>query len=185
MRIIAGVWKGRNLEAPKDDTIRPTSARLREALFNILAHHFDPSPLHEPVLDLCCGTGALGLEALSRGTPEAWFVDSSPVSLALTRRNIARVQAESRAHTLQADLRRLPPAPRAFGLVLFDPPYRTGLIETGLQQLSCQNWLQPGASLWLEMGLRDAIALPEGFAPLLERQYGKSKLVGVEYSGTE
>ncbi|MFP5212324.1 MAG: 16S rRNA (guanine(966)-N(2))-methyltransferase RsmD [Acidobacteriota bacterium] len=132
MRIVAGSCRGRKLQAPKGDLIRPTADRVREAVFSIIARHIAGAR----VLDLFAGTGALGLEALSRGAAGATFVDQSPEALKLIGANIELCRARDRARIergeIQQVLRRLTEAGAVFDLIFMDPPYGKGYVEKAL-----------------------------------------------------
>ena len=183
MRIVGGRHKGRRLEAPAGRDVRPTIDRVREALFNVLVHSdWGPDgadPVTDAVvLDAFCGTGALGLEALSRGAAEAWFMDRSPQSLAVAQRNIATLGEEAHAHTLRCDVLH-PPAPgcTTAGLVFLDPPYGGDIAGPALMALAYRGWLARGCVCVVELDRRDAFAPPAGFEPLDRRDYGDSRLV--------
>src|SRR3954447_10957867 len=130
LRIVGGIHRGRRLVVPPGDAVRPTSDRAREALFNILSHGgFAASGLpfaDRPVLDAFAGTGALGLEALSRGASAAAFIDNGREAIAALRRNIAALGEEDRAHVFTGDATRPPRATFACALAFLDPPYRSG-----------------------------------------------------------
>src|SRR5437762_6373793 len=136
MRIVGGVHRGRRLVAPPGEAVRPTSDRAREALFNILSHgSFAASGLpfaDRPVLDAFAGTGAFGLEALSRGASAAAFIENGREALAALRRNIAVLGEEDRAHVCAGDATRSPRATFACALAFLDPPYRSGLAAPAL-----------------------------------------------------
>ncbi|MBL8696947.1 MAG: 16S rRNA (guanine(966)-N(2))-methyltransferase RsmD [Alphaproteobacteria bacterium] len=181
MRIIAGKHRGLALEPPQGEAIRPTSDRARQALFNILEHRFgigEASPLHgAAVLDVFCGSGALGLEALSRGAARCIFIDKDPVALALAERNAKRAKESATSRFVLRDATRLPQAPAAATLAFLDPPYGEGLAAAALESLRKGGWLAAGAIVSLELGPRDAFALPPGFERLDERRYGKARIV--------
>jgi 16S rRNA (guanine966-N2)-methyltransferase len=147
MRIVGGQWKRRLLAPlPPGSAIRPTSDRMRESVFNILEHRFAMPAPDVRVLDLCSGSGALGLEALSRGAAIATFVDSSPEALALARNNADALAAAPQCHFLGQDARdlsRLPHGP--YGLIFLDAPYRAGLDEDILEALAACPALAAGA----------------------------------------
>ena len=175
MRIIGGARRGLKLadvgEGDAAARLRPTSDRVREAIFNLLinARSF---PLHGArVLDLFAGTGALGLEAISRGAAEAVFVDDGAKALALLKANIAKLRAEGQTRVLRQNAARLPPNPAApFPLVFLDPPYGKALGEAALASARAQGWLAPGALIvWEES--QPPLA-PEGFALVDQRKYG-------------
>lgn len=179
LRIIAGVWRGRMIATLPDLTVRPTSDRAREALFNRLAHGFteDGFDLNgATVVDLCAGSGALGLEALSRGAAQATFIDQSPPALALIRENIATLGAEDRATVISAAAQALPRASRPCDLALIDPPYDQGLATPILASLAAQGWLRPGAVVSVETGAHEAFDVPAGYALRDRREYGRAAI---------
>ena len=176
MRIVAGRFRGRALAAlGKGDPaahLRPTSDRTRESLFNILAGGRFGDPVTDArVLDLFAGTGALGLEALSRGAAFATFVDDGMKALGLIRQNIALCGAEAETRIVKRDARRLPPNEDApYDLVFLDPPYGKGLGEIALSNALAQGWIAKDALIvWEESA---AIAPPDGVEVLDSRRYG-------------
>jgi 16S rRNA (guanine966-N2)-methyltransferase len=175
MRIIAGSWRGRALLTPKDRAIRPTSDRAREALFGILEHG-QPPVRGARFLDLFCGTGAVGLEAASRGAAEVVLVDRQAAALALARANLARFGAPPNVSLLTADAARLGPAPHAYDLVFLDPPYRSGLAAPALVGL-LDGWLAPDARVVVELAAKDALELCDGYSLEQERRYGAARFV--------
>lgn len=178
MRIIAGKYKGRKLFTPEGDAIRPTSDRTREALFNLLMHgkYAGENVINAHVLDLCCGTGALGLEALSRGARMATFVDQDKRSLELAKKNITHCGANAQAQFVQADVAKLPPAREAANLVLMDAPYATPLLLAAHAALIAGNWLATGALLVVEQP-RGAVTPTLDTAEFLDaREYGKAQI---------
>jgi len=176
-RIVAGVAGGRRLAVPPSGT-RPTSDRVREALFSALAH--DPGLDGAAVLDLCAGSGALGLEALSRGAAHVLFVESDRRAAAVLRRNVAAVDlpgAQVRAAPAAAVL--TAPADRAFDLLLVDPPYATPDTEVvgWLTAALAHGWLDEGATVVVERPTRGGpFAWPEPLRPVRERRYGETTL---------
>lgn len=181
MRIVAGRHKGRPLVAPRGLRVRPTSDRAREALFNILVHGAparEGAPLAGArVLDAFCGTGALGLEALSRGAGEAVFMDASPKALAAVRANAERLGEQARVRLVRADAARPPAAAAPADLVFLDPPYESGLGAPALAALSARGWLAPAALAVVEVAAREPFAAPEGFETLAERVSGAARFV--------
>ena len=175
MRIIGGQWRGRLLaEVGAGDPaahLRPTSDRVREAIFNLLINGGYGDPVTGArVLDLFAGTGALGLEALSRGAAEAVLVDDGQAARALIARNIALCRTDAARH-LRQDATRLPPNPgAAFGLVFLDPPYGKGLGEAALAAAQKGGWLAPEALVVCEES--GPLPPPPGFALLDHRRYG-------------
>ena len=174
MRIVGGEWRGRRLAGPKAEGIRPTSDRLREALFNVLAHAYDDAAEEAVVLDLFAGTGALGFEALSRGAARALFVDEGRQAGALIREGMATFGCEARARLIQRDATRLGPAPEAASLVFCDPPYRKTLAPAALAAAAAGGWLSPGALVVVEEAAEAGPVLPPGFAELERRGYGET-----------
>jgi 16S rRNA (guanine966-N2)-methyltransferase len=170
MRIIAGAWRGRPIEAPAGDITRPTSDRAREALFSMLASRLG-SFEGLRVADLFAGTGALGLEALSRGAAACVFVETDRKAIEALRRNVAKLGAGDRAEVrAQSALHGLP---GPFDLVLMDPPYASGLGSKALAALG--EAAVPGAWVSLETGPRETIEA-EGFTLEAERVHGKAKI---------
>lgn len=176
MRIIGGRWRGLKLaelgEGDPKAHLRPTSDRVREAVFNLLTNgrHGDLCRGAQ-VLDLFAGTGALGLEALSRGATEAVVVDDGKVAARLIGQNLAKMDGAQARH-LKADATALPKAPGVFGLVFLDPPYGKGLGEKALASAVGQGWLAPEAVvLWEEAAPQEA---PAGFTLLDQRRYGET-----------
>jgi 16S rRNA (guanine966-N2)-methyltransferase len=176
MRIIAGKCKGRRLLAPRGTAIRPTSDRAREALFGILGHG-EPPLAGATFLDLFCGTGAVGLEAYSRGAAEVVLIDNDREALTLAEANIARLRAQSEVRLLARDATLLGPAPRAFDLAFLDPPYRSGLAAAALAGLARNGWLAEGARIVVELAAKDEPVLPAGYTLDRERRYGSARFL--------
>ena len=176
MRIVSGRFRGRALAGPASRAIRPTSDRLRESIFNVLAHGYGDPVRDARVLDLFAGTGALGLEALSRGAAEAVFIEQDREALAILRRNIATLGEEVRSRVVPGDATRPPHAPSACGLVFLDPPYRSGLAAAALGALEAAGWLTPAALAVVELAAREELVPPAGFILLHERVYGAGRL---------
>ncbi len=179
MRIIAGKWRGLRL-APvgRGDAaahLRPTADRVRESLFNVLAGGTHGDPIGDArVLDLFAGTGALALEALSRGASEAVLVDDGKRALSLIRHNLAACRAEQQARILRRNATRLGANAEApFTLVFLDPPYGKGLGEKALTSARAGGWLAPGALVVLE---ENAPLAPAGFTTLDTRRYGDTHI---------
>ena len=181
LRIVGGVHRGRRLVAPLGDTVRPTSDRAREALFNILSHgDFATSGLmfaERPVLDAFAGTGAFGLEALSRGAGAAVFIEDNPEALAALRRNVAALGEEHRAQIVAGDATRPPRAAQACAVAFLDPPYRSGLAAPALEALAAAGWLTPDALVVIEVAAREDVRPAAGFTLIGERVYGAARLV--------
>jgi 16S rRNA (guanine966-N2)-methyltransferase len=173
MRIVGGRFGGRPLAAPKSQNVRPTSDRLREAIFNILAHRYGDPVAGARVLDLFAGTGALGLEAMSRGAAFALFVDDGAEARALIRQNVEAFGLGGVTRIFRRDAARLGPAhPNApFGLAFLDPPYRKGLAEAALASLRDGGWLSPEALVIVEEAADAGFATPNGYAEIERRRY--------------
>jgi 16S rRNA (guanine966-N2)-methyltransferase len=192
MRIVGGRYRGRRLTAPPGAAIRPTSDRAREAVFNILAHGGygagGASAVQDAVvLDVFCGTGAMGLEALSRGAAQATFFDNEPAALAAVRANIAAMKEQARARVRAADAARPPrrtAAQQPATLAFFDPPYGEGLAASALAAFAEAGWLAPGALCVVEEAARGpALAPPPGFELLDTRRYGAASIVLLRHHG--
>jgi 16S rRNA (guanine966-N2)-methyltransferase len=177
MRIVGGQFRGRRLEAPKDRSIRPTSDRAREAIFNLLAHHAPKGLDGAAVLDLFCGSGALALEALSRGAASACLVDSNSQSLSLARRNVMALGVEDKTTFLCADATRLGKARQAYDFVFCDAPYGKGLTVPAVEQALAKGWLVPGGLVVIETGADEEMDLPGPFDVLTERTYGAARVI--------
>ena len=174
MRIVGGKFRGKTLLSPRDESIRPTADRVREAVFNILASRLGPSLDGKRVLDLFAGTGALGLEALSRGAAQVVFVDTGAEARGLIRDHIEAFGAGGVTKLLRRDATALGPAGTMgpFDLVFLDPPYGKGLGEQALRAALAGGWLAPGATIVLEDGRDIMLTLPAGFESSDRRDYG-------------
>jgi 16S rRNA (guanine966-N2)-methyltransferase len=174
VRIIAGKFRGKALLSPEDDSIRPTADRVRESVFNILASRLGPSFDGLRVLDLFAGTGALGLEALSRGAANVVFVDTGAEARGLVRDHIEAFGAGGVAKLLRRDATALGPAGTMgpVDLVFLDPPYGKGLGEQALISLRDNGWLNPDTVLVLEESSDATVTLPPGFTLDDRREYG-------------
>ncbi len=174
MRIVAGKFRGKQLTSPEDGSIRPTADRTREAMFNILASRLGPSFDGLRVLDLFAGTGALGLEALSRGATHVIFVDTGAEARGLVRDHIEAFGAGGVTKLLRRDATALGDAGTMgpVDLVFLDPPYGKGLGEQALQSLKAGGWLKPDTLLVLEEGSDVTVELPAGFVLDDRRDYG-------------
>jgi 16S rRNA (guanine966-N2)-methyltransferase len=174
LRIVAGRWRGRSLATPPGDATRPTSDRMRQALFDMLMHApWGGRALLDgaEVLDAFAGTGALGLEALSRGAAHAWFIEQDRAALAALRANVAATRAAARI--IMGDATRPPPG-QPCRLVFLDPPYGRGLAEPALAALAAAGWIATGAVLVLETARGETVpALGE---PLAERAHGAARV---------
>jgi 16S rRNA (guanine966-N2)-methyltransferase len=173
MRVVGGRLKGRNIASPTTQAIRPTADRLREALFNILIHAYESPIADARVLDLFAGTGALGIEAVSRGAKFTLFVDNGSEARALLRNNVEALGLGGVTKVYRRDAADLGPAHpvEPFSLVFLDPPYRMKLAEKALASLRDGGWLTPRALLVVEEAKDAAFAPPDGFEELERRAY--------------
>lgn len=181
MRIISGKHRGRALRVPRGGELRPTADRVREAVFNILHHHLDwPGFEDAIVFDIFAGTGAYGLEALSRGAALAVFVDRDPEALKSIQRNAASLNEEKSTVLLKLDAVRLPVPPKAAKapgtLAFLDPPYHSGLAVPALGALRSRGWIDQGAVCVVEVASRESLSPPPGYSLLDERTYGAAKV---------
>jgi len=179
MRIVAGAWRGRRLAAPVGAATRPTADRARQALFDVLTHapFAGRAVLHDArVLDAFAGTGALGLEALSRGAAEAVFIEQDRAALATLRANIATCRAEARARVIVADVLISPRAAAPAGLVFLDPPYGKGLVPGALAALAAAGWIAPGALVVAKLGTEEEVPAIDGMSPLDDRRWGAARV---------
>lgn len=175
MRIIAGEWRGRPLAAPEGRTTRPTSDRAREGLFSMLASRIGTFEGLQ-VADLFAGSGALGLEALSRGAAHCLFLDSDRQAIAAIERNLRALGASDRADLRPQTAEHAPPPMRPCDIVFLDPPYGSALGEAALAHIANPDWLAPGALISLESD-GSAIDAPPGLAIEAERRFGKAYLL--------
>jgi 16S rRNA (guanine966-N2)-methyltransferase len=177
MRIVGGRFRGRPLATPSSDAIRPTSDRLRERIFNILAHGFDDPVEGARVIDLFAGTGAMGFEAMSRGAAFALLVDDSATARGLIRENIERLGLGGSTRLFRRDATRLGTAgPNgAFSLLFCDPPYGRELAAPALLSAAQGGWLEPGALAVVEERA-GAFAVPQGFEEIERRQAGDTEI---------
>ena len=183
MRIVGGRWRGRSLKGPSSDAIRPTSDRLRETIFNILQHSYDDPIEGARVLDLFAGTGAVGLEALSRGAAFALFVDDGAQARGIIRENVEALGAGGATRLFRRDATRMgDAAPNApFSFVFCDPPYGKDLAPKALRSCAEGGWLTPGALVIVEEAQGIEVTLPERFEEIERRDYGETKVVFGRY----
>jgi 16S rRNA (guanine966-N2)-methyltransferase len=187
-RIVAGKHRGRPLVVPPGLEVRPTASRARESLFNILMHADlggdGTSPLPGArVLDAFAGSGALGIEALSRGAAHATFLDSSAEVVRAIGENLRTLKESGNARVIRTDVTQPQPAPAgaACALAFLDPPYKSGLGAPALGALGRAGWLAPGALCILEIGAREELEAVAGFTVIDERRYGAARIVFLRY----
>jgi 16S rRNA (guanine966-N2)-methyltransferase len=179
MRVVGGRLRGRTLAAPKTKAIRPTADRLREALFNILLHAYGDPITGARVLDLFAGTGALGIEAASRGADFVLFIDDSAEARALLRENVTALGLGGTSRIFRRDatalggVQPLPP----FSLAFADPPYGQNLASEALASARAGGWFMPDALIVVEEAAKSEFAAPEGFTELARRRYDDTEFV--------
>lgn len=185
MRIIAGKHRHRGLLAPDGRAVRPTSDRAREAVFDILAHgRFSEQDacLDAMVLDAFAGTGAFGLEALSRGARHASFIEKDRAARAALQQNIAALGETAHAAIVNGDATRPPRATGACSLVFLDPPYGENLAAPALAALKQSGWIAKGALVVVEIAAKEDLELPANFEALDERRYGAAKFLFLRHA---
>jgi 16S rRNA (guanine966-N2)-methyltransferase len=190
MRIVGGKNRGRSILAPKGSALRPTSDRTRESLFNILEHGVEENGLEAGVvLDVFAGTGALGLEALSRGAAWAVFIDNDPISVRQIKKNAAGLGEAQNVYFLKLDANRLPPPPRIAKmpatLVFLDAPYDQGLTEPALLGLAAKGWIAEKALVVVEISATETFNTPRKFKLLDDRSFGAARILFLRYSQTK
>jgi 16S rRNA (guanine966-N2)-methyltransferase len=184
MRVVGGRLRGRTLATPKSQAIRPTADRLREALFNILTHAYGDPVDGARVLDLFAGTGALGIEALSRGAAFALFIDDGAEARALLRENVTTLGLGGASRIFRRDATKLGPVHplEPFTLAFFDPPYGQGLAEKALVSASAGNWLTRDALIVVEEASKANFSAPEGFIESERRRYDDTEFIFLRMS---
>jgi len=184
LRVIAGTLRGRRLVAPEGETVRPTKDIVREAMFSALDAR--GALVDATVLDLYAGTGALAIEALSRGATRAVLVERDGTALAALAQNVAQLDLAARTTVVRSDVERFvagrPPGEEPFDLVFADPPYETSddAITALVGALAAPGWLADGAVVAVERPARAEIALPDGFRACWERTFGDTLVVFVD-----
>jgi 16S rRNA (guanine966-N2)-methyltransferase len=184
MRVVGGRLRGRTLAGPKSSVIRPTADRLRESLFNILVHAYDDPINGARVLDLFAGTGALGIEALSRGASFTLFVDDGAQARALLRENVTALGLGGVTRIFRRDATKLGAAHpvEPFSLAFVDPPYGQGLADAALVSARDGGWLAPEALIVVEETSKAAFAPPQGFSERERRAYDDTEFVLCRFS---
>ncbi len=174
MRIVAGEWRGRKLAVPEGDATRPTADRVRETLFSMLVSRIGGFE-GLMIADLFAGSGALGLEALSRGARSCVFVENDAAALRTLRANVAAVRAQARCDVRAVSVMALPPVAAPLDLVLLDPPYRSGAGAVALERLVRLGWIGPATWISLETAANEP-AQVRGLAIDAERKVGSARL---------
>lgn len=174
LRIIAGQWRGRKLQVPAGEITRPTADRTRETLFSMLVSRLG-SFEGLSVTDLFAGSGALGLEALSRGAASCTFVEQDAAAIRALRTNIASLQAAAQCDVRAASALALGPARAPLDLLLLDPPYRSGAGEVALDKLQRLGWI--GAATWISLETAfDEVPEIKGLEMVADRKVGKARI---------
>lgn len=188
MRIVGGRFRGKKLVSPEGrDAVRPTSDRTRESVFNVLMHRFQGTQgwalIGARALDAFAGTGAMGLEALSRGVSHVTFLETGTEALTALEQNIEVMGAERDAAVVRQDATNPPPASIPVQLAFLDPPYRSDVIEDSLTALSERGWFDTGAIIVCEHAFNTDIEPPTGFVLIDSRRYGKTKVTFLRWEG--
>ncbi len=174
LRIISGQWRGRKLGTPEGDTTRPTSDRTRETLFSMLVSRLG-SFEGLRFADLFAGSGALGLEALSRGAESCLFAEMDPAALRALRANIAHLQAQGQCDIRAGSVMALAPAKQAYDVVLLDPPYGSGAGGVAIEKLTRLGWIDPATWISIETAHNEEPKI-RGFTIEAERKVGKARI---------
>lgn len=187
LRIFAGKHRGRKLEVIDNKKLRPTAGRTREAIFNILNHgRFagDGQRFLEgsKVVDLFCGSGALGFEALSHGAAHCVFIDIDQEHLSVVRGNAQHLGEEKNVTLIRSDSSSPPAAKFPCDLIFIDPPYHSNLIQAALKNLAARGWLRTGSVIVVEMDKRENLPEVQGFQPITERVYGRTRISLLEWA---
>jgi 16S rRNA (guanine966-N2)-methyltransferase len=189
VRIVAGSWRGRPIRAPEGRDLRPTADRVREAVFNTLTHGgkgaggADDVVRGARVLDGFAGTGALGLEAVSRGAAHATLMERDPAALEVCRGNVRALGAAAHVTVLGGDCTQPVRSPEPCSLVFLDAPYNSGLSAPALEALAAANWIADGAICVVELAAKEAFDAPDGAELLDERRYGAARVVYLRWAG--
>ena len=176
-RIIAGRYRGRRLKTSAGQSVRPTTDRMRERVFSMLAHGRYPDMHGARVADLFAGTGALGLEALSRGADHVSFVEKSPTSIACLKANIEALKTTDETHILQISAQSLPAVEAPYDFIFMDPPYHKGLVHPTLESLVDAGWITEDGVIVCELASDDDLVLPPMLELIDERIQGAQRVV--------
>jgi len=179
MRIVGGIHRGKRLNSPTGGAVRPTTDRVREAIFNALAHNQPQLPEGARVLDLFAGTGAFGLEALSRGAHHVTFVDNAAASLRLVRENVHQLDLAAQCTVVKADATHLPIATSTVGLVFADPPYNQGLLGPALESARARGWIDDQTVILAETSTRETPNFSSEFVQQSDRRYGETLILRI------
>ena len=172
MRIIGGKYRGLKLHTPNSDHIRPTTDRMRETMFNMLEHGSGPGIRGSNVLDLFAGTGALGLEAISRGASHVTFIDKNPKSLQIAKQNFTALRNENNADFIQADGTKFNSDVVGYDIIFIDPPYNKGLVLPALENICAREMLNENSVVVVEFASNENIDIPTKFSELKRKKMG-------------
>ncbi|MBT5185660.1 MAG: 16S rRNA (guanine(966)-N(2))-methyltransferase RsmD [Kordiimonadaceae bacterium] len=181
MRIIGGTFRGKKLITPQNDHIRPTTDRMRETLFNMLEHGAGPGIRRSKILDLFAGTGALGIEALSRGAEHVCFVDNSPQSLKLVKQNTALIKSPKNTKYVTMDGTQIKKTLGQFDIIFIDPPYHKNLITPILLNLHYEKMMTENGLAIIEYASDEIIELTDHFKEIKKRKMGDATFSILEY----
>ncbi len=176
-RIVAGRFRGRRLDVPKGRDVRPTTDRMRERLFSMLMHGRYPDMTDAVVADIFAGTGALGLEALSRGASSVTFVEQARPSIACISANIATLGVGDKATILAKNAIKLPPAPQPCDFIFMDPPYRQGLVRPTLEAILSGGWLAGEGVIVCEQAADEPLDIPDELEIVDDRSQGQQRIL--------
>lgn len=179
MRIIAGKYRGKKLNSPKDEGVRPTSDRAREGIFNILSSKLGGDWDSYSVLDVFSGSGAFAFESLSRGVRDVSMIDINTETL-LKNASIFPTERKN-IDIIKSDVKYLPSAKKQYNLIFMDAPYNKGLSEVALNKLASSKWLENNAICIVEIDKKEEISVPDCFVQIDERIYGIAKIIFLEY----
>ena len=183
LKIISGKLKGRSIPVIKNASFKPSASRTREAIFSIInSWQFDCKLAESNFLDVCCGSGSVGIEALSRGANNVCFIDHSFAQLGLLKSFIEKLEYSDQASFMHASIEHMPYANRKYEIVFIDPPYFTDLADIALLNLKKKCWLVNGAIIILELAHKQNIDIPDEYVLLDVRVYGNNKLLFLKYS---
>lgn len=182
MRIIGGKYRGKKLTTPTDNNIRPTTDRMRETLFNMLEHGSGPGIRGSRVLDLYAGSGALGIEALSRNAEYVSFVDNNHNSIKLIKDNIRLIDSPENVSTISMDASKINNRGNTFDIIFIDPPYRKDLVTPTLTNLIDQKLIKEKGIAVVEYASNEKIDIPKGFIEIKTKTMGESTFSILEFT---
>lgn len=186
MKIIAGQFRGRVIKSLEESNIRPTRSVVREAVFSSITSGLFPSKIEDAlVMDICCGSGSYGIEALSRGANKVIFLDKNRKHLTLTKQNLANLGIEERQHIFMAmDARFLPKAERPVDIIFIDPPYNFNMTTHILAEICKKKWCHSSSLIVAETALQEDFTPPEELEIISIKKYGITKIQYIVPRGT-